>query len=340
MIMSRSYRIAFGAAICLHLLIVAYFSFEKTNQRPVLTVEAKNEPGQSHPSDQPQVQPQPIQAVSVDSKEIMSAVSQLKAERTHQKQQEESRQRALKQQAEQARKQQIEAQQQVAKLKSEAAALAVARQKHLAEEQEHLKQLALKKQEQEKMIAEMKKQHDEMKKQQEQETKKLAELAKKKATELAAANAATQEKINKEKAEQAKQQLARETQEKAEKARAAWIQKQQAAAQQAAADAANAARVAGEVDKYKALILNAISQQWILPQNVDSSMSSQFRIRLAPNGAVLEVALIRSSGDPILDRSAQSAIYKASPLPVPNDPSTFNLFRDISLTVRPVNGRG
>ena len=333
MMMSRSYRIAFGAAIFLHLMIVAYFSFEKTNPRPVLTVESRNEAGQSQP--QPTEQTQPIQAVSVDSKEIMSAVSELKQERIRHEQAEASRQRALKQQAEQAQKQRLEAQQQLAKLKSEAEALAVARQKHIAEEKEHLKQLALQKQEQEKQIADMKKQQEQLKKQQELEAKKLAELAKKKTVELAKANQEQAKKAEKDKLE-----LAKEAQEKAEKARAAWIQKQQAAAALAATEAANAAKVAGEVDKYKALILNAISQQWILPQNVDSSMSSQFRIRLAPNGAVLEVALIRSSGDPILDRSAQSAIYKASPLPVPNDPTTFNLFRDISLTVRPINGRG
>jgi len=320
MMTSRSYRIAFGAAIFLHVLIVAYFSFEKTNERPVLTVEAKNEAGQMQPQPAEQPQAQPIQAISVDSKEIMSAVSHLKEERSRQHQAEENRQRALKQQADLARKQRIDEQQQLAKLKSEAATLAVARQKHLAEENQHLKELALKKKKQEKLIAEMKKQQVQMKKQQEQEVQNLAELTRKKTAELARAK--------------------QETAEKTEKARAAWIQKQQAAAQLAATDAANTARVAGEVDKYKALILNAISQQWILPQNADSSMSSQFRIRLAPNGSVLEVALIRSSGDAILDRSAQSAIYKASPLPVPNDPTTFNLFRDISLTVRPVNGRG
>lgn len=86
--------------------------------------------------------------------------------------------------------------------------------------------------------------------------------------------------------------------------------------------------------------MNAIGRNWILPENVDSSLSSQFRIRLAPDGMVLEVTLTRSSGDPLLDRSAQTAIYKASPLPVPADAETFNLFRDISLTVRPEQVRG
>lgn len=311
---SRSYRTAFIGAILFHISIVFFLMYESTSKRPVLIQETKNEAGQMQP--QP-VQAQPIQAVSVDSQEVMKTVNRLKDERAHQQQAEERRQAALKQQAELARKQRLDEQQKLQKLKNEAEALAIARKKQILEEQQHLKQLAQQKQEQEKHLAEMKQQQIKMQKMQEQEAKKLAELASKKAEELARAN-----------------------QVKAEKAKADLLQKQQAAAQQAIVDAANTARIAGEVDKYKALILNAISQQWILPQNADSTMSSQFRIRLAPNGSVLEVALIRSSGDSILDRSAQSAIYKASPLPVPSDPTTFNLFRDISLTVRPANARG
>jgi colicin import membrane protein len=88
------------------------------------------------------------------------------------------------------------------------------------------------------------------------------------------------------------------------------------------------------------MIVNAIGRQWILPENVDSSLSSKFRIRLARDGTVMEVSLMVSSGDAVLDRSAQTAIYKASPLPVPADTETFELFRDISLTVKPENVRG
>jgi len=116
-------------------------------------------------------------------------------------------------------------------------------------------------------------------------------------------------------------------------------QKATAAAKQSQ-DVANQQRMAGEVDRYKALILNAIRDRWILPENVDPGLSSQFVIRLAPTGSVLDVRLARSSGDSLLDRSAQAAIYKASPLPVPTDVATFNMFREISLTVRPSNARG
>ena len=109
--------------------------------------------------------------------------------------------------------------------------------------------------------------------------------------------------------------------------------------QPSATNTEDQAKLAGEINKYKAMIINAISQQWILPDKVNHNLSSQFNIRLAPDGAVLEVNLIRSSGDSVLDRSAQTAIYKASPLPVPHDPKVFNLFREISLTVRPENIR-
>lgn len=336
MILTRSYRIALISAIVLHLSIVALLLFERSTDRPVLVQETRNEAGQIQP--QPSEKPQestPIQAVSVDSQEVMKTVNHLKEERVRQKQAEESRQRALNQQAELARKQRIAEQKHLEQLKNEEETIAIARKKKIEEEQQHLKELAKQKQEQEKKLAEMKQQQIQMQKQQE-EAKKLAAINKKKADELAKAN---QEKANQEKIALAAQKA---NLQKEALAKAALAQKQQqaAAAQQAVLDAANAARVAGEVDKYKALIINAISQQWILPQNADSTMSSQFRIRLAPNGSVLEVSLTRSSGDPILDRSAQSAIYKASPLPVPNDPTTFNLFRDISLTVRPVNARG
>ena len=152
-------------------------------------------------------------------------------------------------------------------------------------------------------------------------------------------------KADKLKAEQEKTaQLAQAAKEKAEKEKADLVKaemdrkKQEQAA--AAQNAERQARIAGVVDKYKALIVNAIGRNWILPENVDSTLSSQFRIRLAPDGAVLEVTLTRSSGDSLLDRSAQTAIYKASPLPVPTDAETFNMFRDISLTVRPEQVRG
>lgn len=100
---------------------------------------------------------------------------------------------------------------------------------------------------------------------------------------------------------------------------------------------ANVAQAQGEVDKYKALILQAISQHWLLPPNVDKKLTAQLLIRLAPGGTVLDVQLIKSSGNDAIDRSARSAVYKASPLPVPDHSAEFEAFRQFVLKVKPEN---
>lgn len=322
MISNPSYRKAFFAALGLHLFLIVMLLTDNSSQRPVLTAETKNTPGVDQPI---AVTPQTevVKAVSVDNKQVMETVNRLKQEREQQKKAEINRQNELKRQAEAVRQQRIKEQQQLARLKEEANKIAIARKKQAEEEKKRLKKLEEQKALEAKRIEDLKKQKEELVKQQQLEAKKLADLNKKKMAEKAQAE--------KEKAELAKAEAERKKQ-----AEAAAAAKQA----QAAKNAERQARIAGEVDKYKALIVNAIGRNWILPENVDSSLSSQFRIRLAPDGMVLEVTLTRSSGDPLLDRSAQTAIYKASPLPVPADAETFNLFRDISLTVRPEQVRG
>ena len=92
----------------------------------------------------------------------------------------------------------------------------------------------------------------------------------------------------------------------------------------------------GMLDQYKAKIIQAIQQQWIVPEDADNKkLSCLLIIELAPSGVVLKVETARTSGDPVLDRSARVAVFKASPLPVPKDPALFSAFRELRLTVRP-----
>lgn len=305
----RIYRIAFALALVLHVVVIASLVATPSNKRPVM-VAGKDVSMQMAPKTSVEKTPEvpPIQAVSVNNQEVMEAVNQLRQKRMAEKQAEVNRQKQLEQQALAMKQQRIAEQKRIKQLKVEAEKAALIRKKQLVAEQQHLKQLAQQKAQEENRIAELKSKQQALKKQQEEAAKLVA----------------------------LKQKMALEEAKKAAEAE----RKRLAAKEAAAANALREARMAGEVDKYKAMIVNAISQQWILPDNVDNRLSSQFRIRLAPTGEVLEVSLLRSSGDPILDRSAQAAIYKASPLPVPHDQETFNLFRDISLTVRPETVRG
>lgn len=91
----------------------------------------------------------------------------------------------------------------------------------------------------------------------------------------------------------------------------------------------------GTIDQYKAKIIQAIASRWVVPADANKNMSSQFLIHVAPGGVVLGVQLLRSSGNDALDRSARVAIFKASPLPVPNNPAIFDKFRELRLTVSP-----
>ena len=93
----------------------------------------------------------------------------------------------------------------------------------------------------------------------------------------------------------------------------------------------------GIVDKYKALILQTISQHWNIPNNVDKHLTAELLVHVAPGGLVLDVQLIKSSGDEILDRSARAAIFKSSPLPVPADTDAFESFKQFILKVKPEN---
>ncbi len=90
----------------------------------------------------------------------------------------------------------------------------------------------------------------------------------------------------------------------------------------------------GEVDKYKALIIQAIASEWVIPENIDENASCKLLVTVAPKGIVMNVQLIQGSGNALLDRSAKTAVLKASPLPVPVG-ALFDNFRTIRLTVKP-----
>lgn len=93
----------------------------------------------------------------------------------------------------------------------------------------------------------------------------------------------------------------------------------------------------GEVNKYKALIIQAIAEKWIIPVQANKRLSTELMIRLSPSGLVLDVQVTKTSGDPSLDSSARAAVLKASPLPVPSDKTAFDPFRQFVLKVKPEN---
>jgi len=95
------------------------------------------------------------------------------------------------------------------------------------------------------------------------------------------------------------------------------------------------AKMLQEIDRYKAMITASIARQWLIGDQVNPDLSGVLLIRVAANGTVLDVQLVKSSGHAALDRSARLAVYKASPLAVPANPDLFNHFRTLRLTFTP-----
>ena len=242
-----------------------------------------------------------VQAVTVDQQAVDKLVTHLKREKALK----QKRLHDLEVKAKAAIVRRVKEQHRLAALKKQQA---LAKKKLIA----HQKLLA-------KQKAAAAKQEALKKKQALEKVKKQAKLAQEKARRvakakaLAAAKAKTIAQLKKKKEAILAKQLAEE-------------QRQISLAQ---------ARRNGELDKYKALILQSIARHWLLPSDVDQHKACILLVHLAPSGQVIDVSLAKSSGDTVLDRTARTAVLKSSPLPVPKFAVLFAEFRELHLTMRP-----
>lgn len=161
-----------------------------------------------------------------------------------------------------------------------------------------------------------------------QENKRIAALEKKR-KEQERQQRKTQEKLNKLEQQRKEKQAQLEKEERqriaaiAAKKRAA-VQKQRAIYEQT------------EVSKYKGLIREKITRNWVFPASYQKGMKCKILVRLIPSGDVVSVQITQSSGNSAFDRSVEMAVNKASPLPVP-DSSTglFKYFREVEFVFDP-----
>lgn len=160
-----------------------------------------------------------------------------------------------------------------------------------------------------------------------------------------------QERKEREKKEQERKDLEKKAQEKKEReAKAATDTKAAADAKakavadarakakadadaRAAADAAASARdneIRGYVDRIRAKIRGKAN----VPDTVTGTPEVQVRITILPGGDVLDIVIVRSSGNRVYDTAIERAIRSAQPLPVPTSPELFGQFRSLTLNIR------
>ncbi len=264
------------------------------------------------PSPRPQVET--VEARVVDAEKINAEVEKLRAaEARKEAEKKAAREREEKRLAELKRRQKEE-QQRLAKLEKERKAKERAEAKRRAEEKKRKAAEA-------KRLAELEKKRR-------AEEKRLAEAEKKRKADEARRRA-EEEKRKQAEAEARRRAEAKRKAEAEARARAAQKAREDALKAQIAAE-----QDARERDRYVAAIKQQIENNWLRPPSARTKLRCTLRVRLIPGGDVIAVSVVDSSGNAAFDRSVETAVRKAAPLPVPSG-GLFESFRDLTLVFDP-----
>jgi colicin import membrane protein len=77
-------------------------------------------------------------------------------------------------------------------------------------------------------------------------------------------------------------------------------------------------------DQYKARISDRIIHAWIKPPTAHSGIDCNVEVTQVPGGEVTNARVLQCNGDNAVRLSIENAVYRASPLPTPPDPSLFH----------------
>jgi colicin import membrane protein len=156
------------------------------------------------------------------------------------------------------------------------------------------------------------------------------------------AAAAAARRVAEERARAEKQMReAREQQQKAEREAAAHREAEQQRAEReaelrsqlAGEERAMAARAGGMGVQWAAAIQAKIQRAWIRPASARSGLDCTVSVTQVPGGEVVAARVTGCNGDETVQQSIVAAVYRASPLPPPPDPTLFE--RNLEVRFRP-----
>jgi colicin import membrane protein len=195
------------------------------------------------------------------------------------------------------------------------------------------------------------KQQQEDQKRLEQERQQEQALAEEKAAEEKRAEEKRQADEQAQRVVQEKAEAERKAREAAEaKKKAAEEQKrleqQKQAEQQAVAEReadlkrsldqelrADQARSSGALASWQSQITARIQRAWLRPPSARQGIECVLNVTQVPGGEVTNVRIGSCNGDQAVRESIEAAVYRASPLPPPPDPTLFE--RNLVITFRP-----
>jgi len=155
-----------------------------------------------------------------------------------------------------------------------------------------------------------------------------AEEAKRKREE-AQSRKAEQERVAEQKRQQDAERKRREAEQKRRQAELqADLQRDLAAEEQR-----QAAVDSGKLAQYLALIRNRVERNWVPPASAKPGVECVVHVTQIPGGDIVNVRMGRCNADAVVIRSIEAAVFRASPLPPPTDPSLFD--RNLRFTFKP-----
>jgi colicin import membrane protein len=89
----------------------------------------------------------------------------------------------------------------------------------------------------------------------------------------------------------------------------------------------------GELDRYVFAIQRRIQQAWVPPASAIPGLKCVVQVRQVPGGQVTGVTITSCNGDAAVQRSIEAAVYRASPLPEPENPALFD--RNLRIVFEP-----
>jgi colicin import membrane protein len=89
----------------------------------------------------------------------------------------------------------------------------------------------------------------------------------------------------------------------------------------------------GKLAQYIGLIAARVERNWAQPASARPGVECEVHVTQIPGGEVVNVRIGRCNGDAVVIRSIEAAVFRASPLPPPPDPSLFD--RNLRFTFKP-----
>lgn len=89
----------------------------------------------------------------------------------------------------------------------------------------------------------------------------------------------------------------------------------------------------GALARYLYGIRQRIQRNWVKPPSARPGLECVVNVRQLPGGEVVGATIGQCNGDDAVQRSIEAAVFKASPLPEPEDPTLFD--RNLRITFKP-----